>query len=72
MEKDEWIVMINKGDKESFRRFYNAYSESAIRIDSAITTIEKWPKMLYRRLSYAFIKCNRTSRRLLTPRHKRQ
>ena len=27
----------NKGDKESFRRFYNAYSESAIRIASAIT-----------------------------------
>ena len=37
MNKDEWIVKIKKGDKESFRRFYNAYSESAIRIASAIT-----------------------------------
>ena len=32
MNKDEWIVKIKKGDKESFRHFYNAYSESAIRI----------------------------------------
>lgn len=37
MEKDEWIVMIKKGDKESFRHFYNAYSESAVRTATAIT-----------------------------------
>ena len=37
MEKDEWIVMIKRGNKESFRHFYYAYSESAIRIAAAIT-----------------------------------
>lgn len=37
MEKDEWIANIKAGDKESFRHFYEAYAEYAIRTASAIT-----------------------------------
>lgn len=37
MEKENWIIKIRSGDKESFRHFYEAYSEYAIRTASAIT-----------------------------------
>lgn len=37
MEIDKWLAKIRTGDKESFRYFYEAYAESAIRTASAIT-----------------------------------
>ena len=37
MEKGGWLEKIVNGDRESFRTFYDAYSESAIRTASAIT-----------------------------------
>ena len=37
MEKDEWIHKIQHGDKESFRDFYEAYADHAIRTATAIT-----------------------------------
>lgn len=37
MKQDEWLAKIRAGDKESFRHFYEAYADSAIRTASAIT-----------------------------------
>ncbi|MFD1927918.1 RNA polymerase sigma factor [Sporosarcina siberiensis] len=37
MMQDDWIEKIKNGDKESFRQFYEAYSNYAIRTASAIT-----------------------------------
>lgn len=37
MNNNEWIIQIQSGDKDAFRRFYAAYSEYAIRTASAIT-----------------------------------
>ena len=37
MNNNEWIIQIQSGDKDAFRRFYEAYSEYAIRTASAIT-----------------------------------
>jgi RNA polymerase sigma factor (sigma-70 family) len=37
VEKNEWIHKLQHGDKESFRDFYEAYADHAIRTASAIT-----------------------------------
>lgn len=37
MQKNSWIHKIKQGDKESFRAFYEAYADYAIRTASAIT-----------------------------------
>ncbi|WP_342514056.1 RNA polymerase sigma factor [Sporosarcina sp. FSL K6-1522] len=37
METNDWIQKIQAGDKESFRLFYEAYADYAIRTASAIT-----------------------------------
>ncbi|MFC6040986.1 RNA polymerase sigma factor [Paenisporosarcina macmurdoensis] len=37
MNNNEWIIQIQSGDKDAFRRFYEAYSGYAIRTASAIT-----------------------------------
>lgn len=37
MNNNQWIIQIQSGDKDSFRRFYEAYSEYALRTASAIT-----------------------------------
>jgi hypothetical protein len=37
LEKNEWMIKIESGDKEAFHHFYEAYSEYAIRTASAIT-----------------------------------
>ncbi len=37
MNQDDWLIKIRSGEKESFRHFYEAYADSAIRTASAIT-----------------------------------
>ncbi len=44
MEKNKWIQNIRAGDKESFRQFYEAYADYAIRTASAITRSREMAK----------------------------